>query len=346
MNEWDLTFGDAAWETEFKALQPGTQLDAVHFLAVMEPESEDVLEEALAMLEEKDVLLDIRSVPSNSGSGEAAARLRREAELVQNGTLLQGLEENDPLRLYLEEIAGLPACGDAQLLAERYLSGDDFVTAQLTNLMLSHVVDQAMKLTGRGVLLMDLLQEGSLGLWQGILSYRGGDFEIHAKRYIQIAMHKAVVLQARADGLGQKMRRAMEDYRAVDERLLGDLGRNPTPEEIAEELHMTLEETMLVAQMLENARRISLAKQEPEPEEEELAETQAVEDTAYFQIRQRIEELLSNLDELDAKILTLRFGLEAGLPQAAPEVAKMLGLTPEEVTKRENAALLQLRNHS
>lgn len=346
MNEWDLTFGDAAWETEIRALQPGTQLDAMHFLTVMEPESEDALEEALAELEEKDVLLDIRSISSNSGSGEAAARLRQEAELVKKGTLPDGLEENDPLGLYLQEIAVLPACGDAQLLAERYLDGDESVTTQLTNLMLSCVVDQAMKLTGRGVLLMDLLQEGSLGLWQGILSYRGGNFEVHAQRCIQRALNRAVVLQARADGLGQKMRRAMEDYRAVDQRLLGDLGRNPTTEEIAEELHMSVEETLLVAQMVENARRLSLAKQEPEPEEEELAETQAVEDTAYFQMRQRIEELLSNLEDLDAKILTLRFGLEAGLPQAAPEVAKALGLTPEEVTARENAALLQLRNHS
>ena len=345
MNDWDLTFGDAPWETEIRALQPGSQWDAVHFLAMMEPETEDALEEALAMLEEKGVLLNIDHLSAGTGAGETAVRLRREAELVRRGSLPEGLEENDPLRLYLQEIAALPAFGDAQLLAERYLEGDESVVTQLTNLMLSHVVQQAFALAGRGVLLMDLLQEGGLGLWQGILSYRGGDFEAHAKDCIQIALHKAVVKQARADGVGQKMRTAMEDYRAVDERLLGDLGRNPTAEEIADELHMTVEETLLVERMLENARRISRAKQEPEPEEEELAETQAVEDTAYFQMRQRIADLLSNLDELDAKILTMRFGLEAGLPQSADEVARLLGLTPEEVTMRENAALLQLRNH-
>ena len=345
MNDWDLTFGDAPWETEIRALQPGSQWDAVHFLAMMEPETEDALEEALAMLEEKGVLLNIDHLSAGTGAGETAVRLRREAELVRRGSLPEGLEENDPLRLYLQEIAALPAFGDAQLLAERYLEGDESVVTQLTNLMLSHVVQQAFALAGRGVLLMDLLQEGGLGLWQGILSYRGGDFEAHAKDCIQIALHKAVVKQARADGVGQKMRTAMEDYRAVDERLLGDLGRNPTAEEIADELHMTVEETLLVERMLENARRISRAKQEPEPEEEELAETQAVEDTAYFQMRQRIADLLSNLDELDAKILTMRFGLEAGLPQSADEVARLLGLTPEEVPMRENAALLQLRNH-
>jgi len=344
MNDWELTFGDAAWETEIRGLQPGTQWDAVHFLTVMEPESEDALEEALAMLEEKDVLLNIDNLSTGAGAGETAVRLRQEGELVRQGKLPEGLEENDPLRLYLLEIAALPAFGDPQVLAESYRSGDESVVSQLTNLMLSHVVQQAFSLTGRGVLLMDLLQEGGLGLWQGILSYRDGDFEEHAKRCIQIAMHKAVVKQARADGVGQKMRTAMEDYRAVDERLLGDLGRNPTTEEIAEELHMTVEETALVAQMLENARRISRAKREPEPEEEELAQSQAVEDTAYFQMRQRIADLLSNLDELDAKILTLRFGLEAGLPQSASEVARQLRLTPEEVTARENSALAKLRN--
>lgn len=345
MNDWELTFGDAAWETEIRALQPGAQWDAVHFLTVMEPESEDVLEEALAMLEEKNILLNIDNLSAGTGAGETAVRLRQEAQLVRQGKLPDALEENDPLRLYLQEIAALPAFGDPQVLADSYLNGDESVVPQLTNLMLSHVVQQSFALVGHGVLLMDLLQEAGLGLWQGILSYRGGEFEAHAKRCIQIALHKAVVKQARADGVGQKMRTAMEDYRAVDERLLGDLGRNPTTEEIAAELHMTVEETALVAQMLDNARRLSRAKAEPEPEEEELAETQAVEDTAYFQMRQRIADLLSNLDELDAKILTLRFGLEAGLPQSAAEVARAVGLTPEEVTMRENTALAQLRRH-
>ena len=343
MNEWDLTFDDAPWEEELRDLQPGSQWDAVRFIALMEPEEEAALEEALEMLEEKDVLLNIDSLSTGTGVGETALRLRQEAELLAKGRLPEGLEENDPLRLYLEEVAQLPAFGDAQLLAEKYLQGDDSVVPQLTDLMLSCVVQQSFALANRGVLLLDLIQEGGLGLWQGILSYKGGDFEAHARRRIQMALHKAIVRQARADGIGRKMRIAMEDYRAVDERLLGDLGRNPTPEEMAGELHMTVEETVLVARMLENARRISRAKQEPEPEEEELAETQAVEDTAYFQMRQRIAELLSNLDELDAKILTLRFGLEAGLPQSAADVARALGMTTEEVTLRENNALAKLR---
>jgi len=115
-------------------------------------------------------------------------------------------------------------------------------------------------------------------------------------------------------------------------------------EEMAESLHMTVPETGAVAEMLDVARRIHRAKQEPEPEEEELAETQAVEDTAYFQMRQRISDLLSNLEETDAKLLSLRFGLETGSHMSGAEVAKQLGLTPDAVAAREAAALAKLRN--
>lgn len=345
MNQLEFTFEKPSWERIFEQLHDGDTLDAVRFLTLMESQSEDELEEAFALLEEKDILLDITQLGVVADSAETAVRLRYEKELVAKNTLLQDLEPNHPLRLYLEEIAALPAYADVQLLADAYLQGDDTVVAQLTNLMLSRVAEESFALAGRGVLLLDLLQEGGLGLWQAILGYQGGDFEAYCTRCIKKVLHKALVLQAREFGVGQRMRQAMEDYRAVDERLLGDLGRNPTLEEIALELHMTVQETAAVAEMLEIARRMYRAKAEPEPEEEELAETQAVEDTAYFQMRQRISELLSTLDELDAQILSSRFGLESGLPLSAAETGKKLGLTPNEVTAREAAALIKLRNN-
>ena len=137
----------------------------------------------------------------------------------------------------------------------------------------------------------------------------------------------------------------MEDYRAVDERLVSELGRNPTQEEIAEELHMSAEETANLAQMLTAARKLAQARPaEEEPtQEEEAEEQQAVEDTAYFQARQRIAEMLSMLSEEDAKLLSLRFGLEGGLPMTPEETGRKLGLTPEEVVTREAAALAVLR---
>ena len=112
--------------------------------------------------------------------------------------------------------------------------GSEAARERLVNLSLYRVVELAKDYVGRGVLLLDLIQEGSMGLWQGILQYNGGDFEDHRDWWIRFYMVKTVVEQARAGGVGQKMRQAMEDYRSVDERLVADLGRNPTLEEIAE----------------------------------------------------------------------------------------------------------------
>lgn len=344
MNDLEFTFDCAPWEQAIGRIAPGGSLDAIQFLTLMEPESEESMEMALALLDDKDILLNIDNLSSFAASADAAVRLRLEKDLVAKNALPQGLEENDPLRLYLDEISALPAFGEAQTLAKEYKAGNENVLPQLTNLMLSRVVAQAFCLAGRGVLLLDLLQEGGLGLWQAILSYEDGNFEDYCSRYIQRGLHKALVMQARAYGVGQKMRQAMEDYRAMDEQLLADLGRNATLEELADALHMTIQETATVAEMLETTWRMNMAKREPEPEEEELAQSQAVEDTAYFQMRQRISDLLSSLEETDAKLLSLRFGLDMGLPMRAAEVGKILGMTADEVTAREAKALMKLRN--
>lgn len=344
MNQLEYIFEEAGWEQTITAMPDGGTLSGMQFLTLLEPESEESLEQALTLLTEKDIMLTVDGLDEFAASPDAAVRLRMEKNLVAQGTLLRDLEENDPLRLYLEEIAALPASGDPEMLAKEYRSGREEVLPQLTNAMLGHVAEQAFSLAGRGVLLLDLLQEGGLGLWQAILAYDHGDFIAHCDRYIQRSLNTALIVQAREYGVGQKMRQAMEDYRAMDEQLLVNLGRNPTVEELADALHMTAAQTVAVAEMMESVRRLNRAKQEPEPEEEELAETQAVEDTAYFQMRQRISELLSALEETDAKLLTLRYGLEKGVPMSAAEVGKILGLTPQEVTDQEAAALQRLRN--
>ena len=106
---------------------------------------------------------------------------------------------------------------------------------------------------------------------------------------------------------------------------------------------MRPEEAATVKDMLDNARTLAQATKPEEPEEDQEAEEQAVEDTAYFQMRQRISDLLSGLEETDVKLLTLRFGLEGGKPLSPEETGRQLGLTPEEVVAREGAALAKLR---
>ena len=208
------------------------------------------------------------------------------------------------------------------------------------------MIEEAREFTGRGVLLLDLIQEGSLGLWQGLQCYTEGDVDAYCARWIRQAMAAAVTMQARAAGVGQKLRKAMEDYRDVDQKLLTELGRNPTLEELAEALHMTPQQTLAVAETLENAQLLQRAQAPRETQEEDPEENQAVEDTAYFQMRQRIAELLSVLPEEDAKLLTMRYGLEGGLPMKPQQVALRLGITAEEVTAREAAALAQLRREN
>lgn len=339
----EFVFEPTAWELTLENMKSGSTFSAARFLTLMEGEEETAVEDALLSLEEKQVLLDVSDLPKVGGVGEAALRLRREEQLIKDGTLLQNLDETDPLRLYLEELAQIPAFGDPVLLAQRLLEGDKTVTQQLTNLMLSRVVERSYEMVGRGVLLLDLIQEGSLGLWQAILNYEGGDFEKHCDWQIRWDLARAVTMQARSNGVGQRLRQAMEDYRAVDERLLSELGRNPTLEEIAQALHMSAEEAAVVAKTLDAARTLAQAKKPEQMPQEDPEEQQAVEDTAYFQMRQRISELLSGLDETDATLLTLRFGLEGGKPLSPEEAGGKMGLTPEEVVSREAAALAKLR---
>ena len=339
----DVTFEQSPWEQTVDSLRSGDSIAAVSCLALLEGFSEEEAEEALLSLTQKGVSLDIAELPMDSGSSEAALRLRQERELTSKGNLLQGLKENDPLRLYLEELAGIPAAGDVQLLAERYASGDETVMQGIVNLSLSHVVELACGFTGRGVLLLDLIQEGSLGLWQGILNYREGDFRSHAAWWIEQYMNKAVILQARTSGIGQKMRQGMEDFRDMDQRLLGELGRNPTLEEIAEAIHVSVEEAATYEAVLSQARARQQVDQIRQPKEETPDDEQAVENTAYFQMRQRIVEMLSTLTEQEAKLLTLRYGLEGGLPQTPQQTGQAMGLTADEVVNLEAAALMKLR---
>ena len=340
----DVTFEQAPWELAFENMEDGSSLSAARFLTLLEGEEETAVEDALLQLEQRKISLDLSELPKAAGIGEAAVRLRREEQLVKTDRWMESLDQTDPLRMYLEELAAIPACGDVDVLAARLAAGDRSVVEPITDLMLSRVVEQACSLTGRGVLLQDLIQEGSLGLWQGILEYTGGDLQAQCDWHIRFGMARLVTMQARSNGTGQRMRQAMEDYRAVDERLLSDLGRNPTLEEIALELHMTTDEAASVARMLDAARTLAQAKKPAAPAEEDPEEQQAVEDTAYFQMRQRISELLSNLEETDAKLLTLRFGLEGGKPLSPEQTGRQLGLTPEEVVAKESAALAKLRN--
>lgn len=343
MNHLDISFEESPWERWLNGVQPGQRISAAHLLTMLEAEQEDAMDDALQLIENGGMELDVSDLPQNVVSGNAAVRLRQEIQMAKDGLQLENLGENDPLRLFLEEVAAAPSLGDEVLLAQQAAQGSEKAMEQLTNLGLRQVVQLAREYVGRGVLLLDLIQEGSLGLWRAICDYRDGDYAAVRDHWIRLYMAKAIVQQAHANGLGQKLRIAMEDYRAVDERLLSDLGRNPTLEEIAQELHISQEETDTIRRMLENTRRMEKVHPEEEAPEESAEDEQAVENTALFQMRQRIADLLCDLPEQDQQLLTLRFGLEGGLPMSVEDTGRKLGLTAQEVVAREGAALAKLR---
>lgn len=338
----EFVFELSDWELALQKRKPGDRIGAGFLLSMLE--SEEEVRAALDALAEKGVALDIGDLPKASQTGQSAERLAMEAELVKLENWQNSLEENDPLSLYLQELALIPTAEDPRILAAELAQGNKEVMPRLADAMLSRVVAECKEFAGHGVLLSDLVQEGSLGLWQGIGCYAGGDIEAHCRWWIRQGMAGAVLLQASQSGLGQKLRSSLEDYRDTDERLLVELGRNPTVEEIARHLHITVDEASRLEEQYSAARSMARAKAPEKPAEEEPEQDQAVEDTAYFAMRQRIGELLEQLSPEDARLLTLRYGLDGQPPMKPQQVAVKLGITADEAVKREGQALTLLRN--
>ena len=327
MNELDITFEPRPWERVLEGAKDS--ICAAELLTLLEGETEEDAEDAMDLLARKHISIDLATLPKTPAAGSMAIRLQQEEQMAKTGDFT--MDKNDPLRLYLDELEAIPA-GDL----------DTADKEKLTDLLLPETAKIAMEYTGRGVLLLDLIQEANLGLWQGLQSYEQGDVRAHCAWWSRFYITRAITLQARANGVGQKLRQAMEDYRSVDEKLLAELGRNPTVEEIAQGLHMSVEETAVVADMLSGARRMQQIKT-PSPEQLPQEEDQAVEDTAYFQMRQRIADLLSGVSEQDARLLSLRYGLEGGLPLSPEETAARLGMSVEQILRKETEILAKLR---
>lgn len=343
MNDFTFDRVFSPWEMALSKLNRGDVLSASRFIALMEQDDTVEPEQAAFDLERKGVMLDVSDLPRIHGSAGMRQRLELEEKLYRDGTVLSELDQNDTLRLYLEQIQDLAPSVNEEELALQARAGSTKAMQKLTDGNLYRVYELAGKYLNRGVLLVDLMQEGNLGLCQSVMNYEGGCFREHSGWWICQAMARAVTLQAHANGVGTHMAHAMERYREADRALLTRLGRNPGHEEIALEMGVTPEEAAAVGKMLREAESMERVRQADAPKEPEPDEEHAVEDTAYFQSRQRINEMLSELSETDAEILTMRFGLDGKPPMTARQVGEKLNLTQGEVTQREAAALAALR---
>ena len=262
----DFVFEQAPWEAYLRSCKNGSVISGWNLISMLEDEEDDAVEDAFSILTVKKLQLDLSGLPQMSAGSNTAQRLQQEREYVTGGLKTALMEETDPLRLYLEEIAAAPACGDEKLLAEQLSSGDQRAAQRLTELGLSRVVEIAAEYAGQAVLLLDLIQEGNIGLWEAISGYRGGDYAAQRDEAIRSSVLKAIVLQARSNGISQKMKKALQDYRAADQHLLTKLGRNPGLEEIAQEMHIsleqaqTIEKTMADILLLQKAEKLAAPK--------------------------------------------------------------------------------------
>ncbi len=346
MNEFIFEPMHSPLELAMARLHRGDSLSAKRFLALVESSEDSSAEDAALELEQLGVILDVAELPRIVGNPETQARLDLEEKLLQQGTLLENLEGNDPLKLYLEEMSRFRQIEDGSDLAVKVAAGDESAMKELGNGFLSCVVDCAKEYVGMGVLLMDLIQEGSLGLWQSILTYQSGDFRSHAIWWIRQAMARAVTLQAQANGVGQNLSEQISRYQKADTKLLTQLRRNPTDLEIAQEMGTDLEETVALGKMLREIQNLAKLKHTDAEPEQTPEDEQAVEDTAYYHQRQRIDDMLSGLSDRESELIRLRYGLDGQLPMTALEVGKKLSMSVDEVVAVETAALGKMRQNA
>lgn len=328
----ELEWQEPGWRRMMESLPRGSVIPVERFFAMLGSVDEDEAREAALTLEARGVGLDVSRLPQCSG-GAAAQRLARESELVRRGGIPGALDPGDPLRLYWQELEGLPRLDEASAQA---LAGQGAEPNRLTEGLLWLVPQEAVNFAGRGVLLLDLMQEGAMGLLRA-LEVPGEDLVESARWHVREAMARAVTLQYLASGEADRLLASLRAYQQADRRLLERLGRNPGPEELAQELGKPVSEIRALEKMVRDAA--AAARRTPAPE----TAPEQVEDTAYFRLRARVEELLSSLEPVDREILKRRFGLEGAPAMGQEEAARALGLPLEELTRREAAAMRALR---
>lgn len=343
MNEFTFEHMTSPWDLALARLKRGDLLSAGRFLTLIRTSEDTSAEDAALELEDAGVMLDVTDLPSLPGNPDTDARLKLEQKLLAEGGWSETLDDKDPLRLFVEELEFRKNPEQEDDLAAKAVSGNQKAMEQLTDGYLRTVFECAREYAGKGVLLMDLVQEGSLGLWQGILCYGGGSFREHALWWIRQAMARAVTLQAEADGVGGHLAGQIDRYQQAERTLLRDLGRMPTDQELAQELGVTLEETEALAKMLREIQNMDRIHKEQDQKEAEPEDELAVEDTAYYQTRERVDDLMSGLTEQETMVLNLRYGLNGKAPMTVQETASRLNLTGSEVTELEAAALKKMR---
>ena len=271
-------------------------------------------------------------------------------------TSYEGINVDDPVRMYLREIGRIPLLTfDQELdLAKRILDGDEDAKKRLAESNLRLVVSIAKKYVGRGMLFLDLIQEGNMGLIKAVEKFdytKGFKFSTYATWWIRQAITRAIADQARTIRIPVHMVETINKLIRTSRHLLQQLGREPTPEEIAEEMEIPVEKVMEIQKIAQDP--VSLETPIGEEDDSHLGDFIQDDDSpaphdsaAYTLLKEQLEEVMNTLTPREAKVLKLRFGLEDGKARTLEEVGREFEVTRERIRQIEAKALRKLRHPS
>ncbi|MBT9259225.1 MAG: RNA polymerase sigma factor RpoD [Clostridiales bacterium] len=270
--------------------------------------------------------------------------------------VLDDVAVDDPVRMYLKEIGRVPllTAEEEVELAKRIEQGDEEAKRKLAEANLRLVVSIAKRYVGRGMLFLDLIQEGNLGLMKAVekFDYRKGfKFSTYATWWIRQAITRAIADQARTIRIPVHMVETINKMTRIQRQLLQEIGREPTPEEIAAKMGIDPEKVREIQKIAQEP--VSLETPIGEEEDSHLGDfiedpdaLAPAEAASFSLLRGQLEEVLDTLTERERDVLKLRFGLEDGRPRTLEEVGKEFGVTRERIRQIEAKALRKLRHPS
>ncbi len=313
----------------------GIELPLEEFIAELPPEGE-FLDDA------PEDLSDVEEIP--------------EEELADSAALLEGLSIDDHVRIYLKEIGKVDLLSPEEevMLADRMAQGDEMAKVRLAEANLRLVVSIAKRYVGRGMLFLDLIQEGNLGLIKAVEKFdhtKGYKFSTYATWWIRQAITRAIADQARTIRIPVHMVETINKVIRVSRQLLQELGHDPSPEEIAEEMQIPVTRVREILKIAQEP--VSLETPIGEEEDSHLGDFIPAEDAqepaeaaSFALLREQLVEVLKTLTPREEKVLRLRFGIEDGRTRTLEEVGKEFNVTRERIRQIEAKALRKLRHPS
>jgi len=271
-------------------------------------------------------------------------------------TVPDGVAIDDPVRMYLKEIGRVPllSAEEEVILAKQMEQGDEMAKRRLAEANLRLVVSIAKRYVGRGMLFLDLIQEGNLGLIKAVEKFdyrRGYKFSTYATWWIRQAITRAIADQARTIRIPVHMVETINKLNRIQRQLIQRLGRDPLPEEIAAEMQVPVERVREISKISQEPVSLETPIGEEEDshlgdfieDEEALAPAEAA---SFLLLREQLGDVLDTLTNREKKVLQLRFGLEDGRIRTLEEVGHVFGVTRERIRQIEAKALRKLRHPS